>query len=89
MTAIWTSEDDSHPWNPVGQRTRRLEQEVDAYFQDETSMQAKYLPEEEVLPTTTCSTKDIHEDSDGWRKVFTKELDSFERLNVLPDGKCP
>ena len=52
-------------------------------------MKEVYLPEEEVLQTTTCSTRDLHEDIDsiieGWRKAFTKELDSFERLNVKTD----
>ena len=47
-------------------------------------MQVKYLPEEEVLQTTTCSTKDIHEDIDGWRQAFAKELDSFDRLPFIP-----
>ena len=35
-----------------------------------------------MLQTTTCSTKDLHEDIDGWRKAFTKELDSLDWLKV-------
>ena len=45
-------------------------------------MQVAYLPEEDVLQTTTCSAKDVHADIDGWRKAFTKELDSLDWLNV-------
>ena len=43
------------------------------------------MNEEEILQTTTCSTKDLQEDMEGWKKAFTKELDSFERLNVKTD----
>ena len=61
-------------------QTRLLEKEV--LVSRRLSMQVTYLPEEEVLQTTTCSAKDVHADIDGWRKAFTKELDSFEGLNV-------
>ena len=74
-----------HPWDAVINQTKLLEQEVPSFFQDETAMKEMYLPEEEVLQTTTCSTRDLHEDIEGWRKAFTKELDSFDRLNVKTD----
>ena len=74
-----------HPWDTIIQQTKLLEQEVPSFFQDEAAMKEVYLPEEEVLQTTTCSTRDLHEDIEGWRKAFTKELDSFERLNVKTD----
>ena len=74
-----------HPWDAVIQQTKLLEQEVPSFFQDEAAMKEVYLPEEEVLQTTTCSTRDLHEDIEGWRKAFTKELDSFDRLNVKTD----
>ena len=74
-----------HPWDTVINQTKLLEQEVPSFFQDEVAMREVYLPEEEVLQTTTCSTRDIYEDIEGWRKAFTKELDSFDRLNVKTD----
>ena len=74
-----------HPWDAVIQQTKLLEQEVPSFFQDEAAMKEVYLPEEEVLQTTTCSTRDLNEDIEGWRKAFTKELDSFDRLNVKTD----
>ena len=74
-----------HPWDAVINQTKLLEQEVPSFFQDEVAMREVYLPEEEVLQTTTCSTRDIYEDIEGWRKAFTKELDSFDRLNVKTD----
>ena len=74
-----------HPWDAVINQTKLLEQEVPSFFQDETAMKEMYLPEEEVLQTTTCSTRDLHEDIEGWRKALTKELDSFDRLNVKTD----
>ena len=73
------------PWDVVIQQTKLLEQEVPSFFQDETAMKEVHLPEEEVLQTTTCSTRDLNEDIEGWRKAFTKELDSFDRLNVKTD----
>ena len=57
-----------------------MEQEVPAYFQQGSNLQTQYVNEEEVLQTTTCSTKDLQEDMEGWKKAFTKELDSFDRL---------
>ena len=74
-----------HPWDAVIRQTKLLEQEVPSFFQDEAAMKEVYLPEEGVLQTTTCSTRDLHEDIEGWRKAFTKELDSFDRLNVKTD----
>ena len=74
-----------HPWSPLIQQTKLLEQEVPAYFQEGSNLQTQYVNEEEVLQTTTCSTKDLQEDMEGWKKAFTKELDSFERLNVKTD----
>ena len=74
-----------HPWDAVINQTKLLEQEVPSFFQDEVAMREVYLPEEEVLQTTTCSTRDIYEDIEGWRMAFTKELDSFDRLNVKTD----
>ena len=74
-----------HPWDAVINQTKLLEQEVPSFFQDEGAMREVYLPEEEVLQTTTCSTRDIYEDIEGWRMAFTKELDSFDRLNVKTD----
>ena len=77
--------EDYHPWSTILNETILLEQEVPSFYQSEAAMKEVYLPEEEVLQTTTCSTRDIHEDIDGWRKAFTKDLDSFERLNVKTD----
>ena len=74
-----------YPWDAVINQTKLLEQEVPSFFRDETAMKEMYLPEEEVLQTTTCSTRDLREDIEGWRKAFTKELDSFDRLNVKTD----
>ena len=74
-----------HPWSPLIQQTKLLEQEVPAYFQEGSNLQTQCVNEEEVLQTTTCSTKDLQEDMEGWKKAFTKELDSFERLNVKTD----
>ena len=74
-----------HPWDTVINQTKLLEQEVPSFFQDEVAMREVYLPEEEVLQTTTCSTRDIYEDIEGWRGAFTNELDSFVRLNVKTD----
>ena len=74
-----------HPWDTVINQTKLLEQEVPSFFQDEVAMREVYLPEEEVLQTTTCSTRDIYEDIEGWRGAFTKELDSFDRLDVKTD----
>ena len=74
-----------HPWTPLIQQTKLLEQEVPAYFQEGSNLQTQYVKEEEVLQTTTCSTKDLQEDMEGWKKAFTKESDSFERLNVKTD----
>ena len=74
-----------HPWDAVIQQTKLLEQEVPSFFQDEAAMKEVYLPEEEVLQTTTCSTRDLNEDIEGWRKAFTNELGSFDRLNVKTD----
>ena len=73
-----------HPWLPLIQQTKLLEQEVPSFFQ-EGNLQTQYVNEEEVLQTTTCSTRDLQEDMEGWKKAFTKELDSFERLNVKTD----
>ena len=84
INAVTTSGED-HPWDKIIQRTRLLEQEVPTCYQSEAAMKEMYLPEEEVLQTTTCSTKDIHQDIEGWRKAFTKELDSLDRQNVKTD----
>ena len=80
-----SSSEPNHPWSPLIQQTKLLEQEVPAYFQEGSNLQTQYVNEEEVLQTTTCSTKDLQEDMEGWKKAFTKELDSFERLNVKTD----
>ena len=53
---------EAHPWDVVIQQTKLLEQEVPSFFQDEAAMKEVYLPEEEVLQTTTCSTRDLNED---------------------------
>ena len=74
-----------HPWDVVIKQTKLLEQEVPSFFQDDIAMKEVHLPEEEVLQTTTCSTRDLNEEIEGWRKAFTKELDSFDRLNVKTD----
>ena len=62
-----------------------MEQEVPTYFQQGSNLQTQYVNEEEVLQTTTCSTTDLQEDMEGWKKAFTKELDSFDRLSVKTD----
>ena len=56
-----------------------------AYFQQGSNLQTQYVNEEEVLQTTTCSTKDLQEDMEGWKQAFTNELNSFDRLNVKTD----
>ena len=61
-----------HPWTPLIHQTKLLEQEVPAYFQEGSNLQTQYVNEEEVLQTTTCSTKDLQEDMEGWKKAFTK-----------------
>ena len=85
------TQEDYNPWIHAIQQTKLLEQEVPSFFQEGSTLQTQYVNEEEVLQTTTCSTKDIHEDMEGWKAAFTKELDSFDRLNVKNRclGKCP
>ena len=82
--SVYEPSEPSHPWLPLIQQTKLLEQEVPAFFQ-EGNLQTQYVNEEEVLQTTTCSTRDLQEDMEGWKKAFTKELDSFERLGVKTD----
>ena len=85
VNTVKVAAEEFHPWDAVIQQTKLLEQEVPSFFQDEAAMKEVYLPEEEVLQTTTCSTRDLSEDVEGWRKAFTKELDSFDRLDVKTD----
>ena len=82
--SVYEPSDSIHPWLPLNQQTKLLEQEVPSFFQ-EGNLQTQYVTEEEVLQTTTCSTRDLQEDMQGWKKAFTNELDSFERLNVKTD----
>ena len=65
---------EAHPWDVVIQQTKLLEQEVPSFFREEAAMKEVYLPEEEVLQTTTCSTRDLNEDIDGWREAFSKGI---------------
>ena len=85
INTVKVSIEELHPWDVVIKQTKLLEQEVPSFFQDEAAMKEVRLPEEEVLQTTTCSTRDLNEDIEGWRKAFTKELDSFDRLDVKTD----
>ena len=82
--SVYEPSEPIHPWLPLIQQTKLLEQEVPSFFQ-EGNLQTQYVTEEEVLQTTTCSTRDLQEDMEGWKKAFTKELDSFERLGVKTD----
>ena len=77
--------EDHHPWIHAIQQTKLLEQEVPSYFQEGSTRQTQYVNEEELLQTTMCSPKDIHEDVQSWKVAFTKELDSLDRLNVKTD----
>ena len=70
--------EERHPWDVVIQQTKLLEQEVPSFFQDEAAMKEVYLPEEEVLQTTTCSTRDLNEDIEGWRKRTLISLASLQ-----------
>ena len=67
-----------HPWSPLIHQTKLLEQEVPTYFQQGSNLQTQYVNEEEVLQTTTCSTKDLQEDMEGWKNAFKNELNSFD-----------
>ena len=82
---VYDSLGSGHPWSPLIHQTKLMEQEVPAYFQQGSNLQTQYVNEEEVLQATTCSTKDLQEDMEGWKKAFTNELDSFDRLNVKTD----
>ena len=82
---VHNSPESVHPWLPLIHQTKLMEQEVPAYFQQGSNLQTQYVNEEEVLQTTTCSTKDLQEDMEGWKKAFEKELNSFDRLNVKTD----
>ena len=82
---VHDSSESVHPWSPLIHQTKLMEQEVPAYFQQGSNLQTQYVNEEEVLQTTTCSTKDLQEDMEGWKKAFEKELNSFDRLNVKTD----
>ena len=79
---VHDSSESVHPWSPLIHQTKLMEQEVPAYFQQGSNLQTQYVNEEEVLQTTTCSTKDLQEDMEGWKKAFKNELNSFDRLNV-------
>ena len=82
---VHDSSESVHPWSPLIHQTKLMEQEVPAYFQQGSNLQTQYVNEEEVLQTTTCSTKDLQEDMEGWKKAFEKELNSFDRLHVKTD----
>ena len=76
---VHDSPESVHPWSPLIHQTKLMEQEVPACFQQGSNLQTQYVNEEEVLQTTTCSTKDLQEDMEGWKKAFEKELNSFDR----------
>ena len=67
--------EDSQQWTSIIQQTNLLEQEVPSYCQEGTTLQTQYVSEEEVLQTTTCSTKDI--DMDQRRTTFLDFLRFF------------
>ena len=64
-----------------------MEQEVPAYFQQGSkSAQTQYVNERRGSSDNNMfHARDLQEDMEGWKKAFTKELHSFDRLNVKTD----
>ena len=62
------------PWASVIQQTL-THQDVPEHFQkDDTMRHSIEILEEEVLQTTTCTSKDIYMDIQGWTTAFEVEL---------------
>ena len=84
MNTVRVTKDECHP-DTINSTNRVIGTRSSFIFSKRIDSPTQYVNEEEVLQTTPCSTKDLHEHMEGWRITFTKELDSFERLNVKTD----
>ena len=48
VKSVYEPSETSHPWSPLIQQTKLLEQEVPSYFQEGSNLQTQYVNEEEV-----------------------------------------